>query len=274
MELSFRPVKSVMTKTKVPGADFAVNPYTGCPFKCRYCYASFMRRFAHVSAGWGDFLIVKECPPIKNPQAYAGKTITFGTVCDPYNPFEARFMATRNILEQFVGVDVAITVLTKSNLVLRDIDLLKQLSNVMVVFSINTLDEDFRIAMESAPPTKERINAMRALHDSSIKTATFISPVFPEITDVPEIVEATRDFCDCYWLENLKLQPAFKYDILAFIARKYPDLVRLYDAIYNKGDKRYWYSLSGSLTRYFATNKLIWINYFFHEQNKHLGGSD
>ena len=142
--------KSVITKTDLPVCDYAVNPYVGCTHGCKYCYASFMKRFTNHPEPWGEFLDVKYWPEIRKPEKYAGKELFFGTVTDPYNPQEEQYRRTRSLLEQLQGSGVKITLQTKSDLVLRDIDLLKTFSDIRVGFSINTLDETFRADMDKA----------------------------------------------------------------------------------------------------------------------------
>ena len=133
--------KSVITKTDIPVCDYAVNPYVGCTHGCKYCYASFMKRFTNHPEPWGEFLDVKYWQKINNPEKYAGKELFFGTVTDPYNPQEETYGRTRALLEQLQGSGVKISIQTKSDLVLRDIDLIKSFSDARVGFSVNTLDE-------------------------------------------------------------------------------------------------------------------------------------
>ena len=80
--------KNIITKTDIPVCDYAVNPYVGCTHGCKYCYASFMKRFTNHPEPWGTFLDVKYWPEIRKPEKYAGKELFFGTVTDPYNPQE------------------------------------------------------------------------------------------------------------------------------------------------------------------------------------------
>ena len=91
--------KNVMTKSNGPLGGYAVNPYVGCPHSCRYCYASFMKRFTAHTEDWGTFMDVKEWPAIKNPKKYAGQKVIIGTVTDGYNPLEETYGRTRKILE-------------------------------------------------------------------------------------------------------------------------------------------------------------------------------
>lgn len=277
-------VKNIINKTDVPAGDYAANPYVGCTHGCKYCYACFMKRFTNHNEPWGSFIDVKIWPQI-NAQKYAHKKLIIGTVTDPYNPQEAQYKRTYTLLKELVGVPVSLTILTKSDLVLRDIDLLKSFANVRVGFSINTLDENFRGAMDNASSIAKRLNAMKVLHEQGIRTACFISPIFPGITDIPAIIDEVKEHCQFIWLENLNLRGNYKQVILNFIIEKYPNLKDLYDQIYLKGDRTYWVELDRSLQKLACEHGLdyvvnednivrpfeappVLVNFFYHEKIK------
>ena len=129
-------VKGVLTKSNLPVADYSVNPYVGCAHGCKYCYASFMKRFTNHPEPWGGFVDVKHWPPIQNPGRYAGKELFIGSVTDPYQPAEAEYGRTRALLEQMRGSGCAVSIATKSDLVLRDLDLIRTFPNARVSWSI------------------------------------------------------------------------------------------------------------------------------------------
>lgn len=277
--------KSIITKTDIPVCDYAVNPYVGCTHGCKYCYASFMKRFTNHPEPWGEFLDVKYWPKIRKPETYAGKELFFGTVTDPYNPQEEQYRRTRSLLEQLQGSGVKITIQTKSDLVLRDIDLLRTFSDIRVGFSINTLDEAFRADMDKAVSIERRLAAMKALHEAGIRTTCFISPIFPALSDVPSIIDRVKKWCQLIWLENLNLRGSYKTVILEYIREKYPKLLPLYQRIYQKGDIGYWETLDTELKAYGAKAGLDYVvnddsmrrpfdapplivNYFYHEKIK------
>ena len=158
--------KNIMTKSSLPVGGYSVNPYVGCTHACKYCYASFMKRFTGHKEEWGTFLDVKHWPKIKNPKKYAGQRVVIGSVTDGYNPQEEQFGNTRKLLEQLIGSDADILICTKSDLVVRDIDLLKKLGRVTVSWSINTLDENFKNDMDSASSIECRIFAMKQVYAS------------------------------------------------------------------------------------------------------------
>jgi len=97
-------VKNIMTKTNLPVSDFAVNPYVGCTHACKYCYASFMKRFTNHPEPWGEFIDVKSWPEINKPGKYVGKEAFFCSVTDPYRPVEKKYGRTRALLERFIRI--------------------------------------------------------------------------------------------------------------------------------------------------------------------------
>ncbi|WII07302.1 radical SAM mobile pair protein B [Methanomassiliicoccales archaeon LGM-RCC1] len=281
--------KNIMTKSSGPLGGYAVNPYTGCTHGCRYCYASFMKRFTGHTEPWGKFLDVKDWPKV-DPSKYDNQTVLIGTVTDPYVPQEKKYLRTRKLLEQLSGSKADITICTRSDLVLRDLDLLKSFERMTVSFSINTLDDSFRSDMDKAMSIERRLDAMKKLYDERIRTVTFISPVFPGITDIEAIIRRIKDQCDLVWLENLNLRGGFKSDILSYIEERYPNLVPLYKEIYTKKDRSYFIdqerkaeSLAKELGCPFTDNWTpygraepghpVIVDYFYHEEVRKTNNS-
>lgn len=279
-------VKGVLTKSNLPVADYSVNPYVGCAHACRYCYASFMKRFTNHPEPWGEFVDVKKWPPVKDPKRYAGKELFIGSVTDPYQPLEEEYGRTRALLEQMQGSGCTVSIATKSDLVLRDLDLIRTFPNARVSWSINTLDESFREDMDDAVSIERRLEAMRKFHEAGVRTTCFISPIFPGITDVPAIIKRAKDRCNLVWLENLNLRGGFKKTVLDYISEKHPELVDLYDATYRKGDRTYWSDLDARMREFTAAEGLpyvrdddsmrrpfdappVVVNYFYHTELVH-----
>ncbi|HIQ78666.1 MAG TPA: radical SAM mobile pair protein B [Candidatus Scatomorpha intestinavium] len=278
-------VKTVLTKSNLPVSDYSANPYVGCTHACKYCYASFMKRFTNHPEPWGAFLDVKYWPEIKNPEKYAGKELFISSVTDPYNPQDEKFRRTRALLEQLAGSGVRLSIQTKSDLVLRDMDLIREFPDARVGFSINTLDEDFRADMDSAVSIERRLAAMKELHDAGIRTTCFVSPIFPGITDVEAIIGRVKDQCNLIWLENLNLRGSYRSVILQYIREKRPELYPLYEEIYIHGSRAYWEALDGRVRAYALQNGLeyvrdddtvsrpfdeppVIVNFFYHEEIK------
>lgn len=174
-----KEVHSIMTKSNLPVGGYSVNPYVGCTHACKYCYASFMKRFTGHKEEWGTFLDVKHWPAIKNPKKYAGQRVVIGSVTDGYNPEEATFRRTRKLLEELKDSDAEILICTKSDLVLRDLDLLQQMKNVTVSWSVNTLDETFRADMDKAVSIERRLVAMRKVYEAASEPFVLCHPSSP-----------------------------------------------------------------------------------------------
>lgn len=276
-------VKEIMTRTNLPVSDFAVNPYVGCLHACKYCYASFMKRFTNHPEPWGEFLDVKNWPDIKDRGQFRGKEAFFSSVTDPYQPHEAKFQRTRKILEQLQGTGIRLSISTKSDLILRDLDLIKSFPGSRVSWSINTLDEDFRKEMDHGVSIERRLEAMRQFYEAGIETTCFISPIFPGITDVPAIIDRVKGQCNLVWLENLNLRGDYKGRILDWIHQHHPELDKLYHAIYSRKDRTYWSELDAYIRRFCAEKGFLYVrnddsvrarhgeppvvvNYFYHEE--------
>ncbi len=168
----------------------------------------------------GTFIDIKNWPEIKNPGKYAGKELFICSVTDPYQPIEEKYEKTRALLKQMQGSGCSISIATKSDLILRDFDLIKTFPNARVSWSINTLDEDFKDDMDKGVSIERRLEAMKAFHDTGIRTTCFISPIFPGITDIKEIILRTKDQCNLVWLENLNLRGSYKAVIMGYIKEK------------------------------------------------------
>lgn len=284
--IGFKETKNIMTKSNGPLGGYAINPYVGCTHACKYCYASFMKRFTGHTEEWGTFLDVKEWPEIMQPKKYAGQKVIIGTVTDGYLPQEKTYRKTRKILEELKDSGADILICTKSDLVLDDLDLLKEINKknrLTVSWSINTLDEDFCNDMDNAVSIERRLAAMKQVYDAGIRTVCFISPVFPGLTDIEKIIEKAKDQCDLIWLENLNLRGGFKKTIMDYIAQKHPELLNLYQEIYTKKNRSYFEKLEKTAAdlaqKYgckFVDNETPYeralkghptiVNYFYHEE--------
>ena len=259
-------VNDYLTKSNLPASDYVINPYVGCPHRCKYCYASFMKRFTGHKEEWGTFVDIKQCDKKINITKLINKRVFLSSVTDCYNKFEEKYELTRNILKQLVDVVCKLNISTKSKLILRDMDLLKQMKNLTVSISINTLDENFKNDMDNASSIEERLQTLKELHNNGIYTVLFMSPIFPYITNFKEIIEASKQYVNEYWFENLNLRGDYKTKILFYIQEKYPELIDKYNNIYIRGNKQYWYDLSKEIQEYCENNNVKYINYFYHEE--------
>lgn len=181
--------KSAIGKCGFPGGGWAINPYVGCGHNCAYCYARFIKRFTKHTEPWGSFVdarvnIVKVLTKQLKNQKYQNGQIYIGTVTDPYQPAEEKYQLTRGALEVLKNHGATVSILTKSDLLLRDLDLLKQFRRIDVNFTINTLDEKWQSLVEpDSPAVKKRLTAARELTAEGIPVIAMMGPYFPVFTD-------------------------------------------------------------------------------------------
>ena len=174
--------KSILNKSKI--FAYCLNPYVGCQISCRYCYARlFMRRYTGHKEAWGEFVDVKvNAPEVLRKQLEKAKTGTtwISSVCDPYQPLEAKYELTRRCLKELVKKQFPVNIQTKSKLVLRDLDLLGQFEKIEVGFTITTDDDRVaKIFEPGASSLEDRMKSLEQIRLSGIKTFAFIGPLLP-----------------------------------------------------------------------------------------------
>lgn len=191
-------VKEITCKTAIgkcgfPGGGWAVNPYVGCAHDCKYCYARFMRRFTGHEEEWGKFVDIKVniaealLKQLRSRKYKAGQ-IYIGTVTDPYQPLEKKYRITRNILSVLKDRDNPVSILTKSDLVLRDLGLIKQFKEIDVNFTVNTMNEKWKKLVEpSSTSVRRRLKAMKVLSEQGITVIAMMGPYWPFFTDPDEL---------------------------------------------------------------------------------------
>ena len=232
-----------LSKRQMP-FTWTINPYRGCEFGCKYCYARYTHEFMEMRDGM-DFehkiyvkqhaagLLRHELRRVKPDEA-----IALGTATDPYQPAEKRYEVTRAILEEFSrhgGFELGIV--TKSNLVLRDLVLLKEITarnQLSVHITITTLNAELaRILEPRAPRPDLRVDAVRALSAAGIRVGVSCSPVVPGITDSPKDLEAVvraaaEAGADHLFANPLFLKPCSAAVFLPFLEQNFPHLAENY----------------------------------------------
>ena len=265
--------KNIITKSKLPDTDYVINNYVGCNHGCIYCYAEFMKRFTNHTEKWGEFLDVKKFNEEKFvkylKKINSDKKILMSSVTDPYNPYEIKSKSTRNILKLFIQANnehIHLEILTKSLLIFRDIDLLKKIKNITVGISLNTLNDNLRRQIEPcAGSIKSRIEILKKLKGENIPVYLFISPIFPMLTQLEEIIATCKDTVDFIYFENLNLRGRYKKIILNFISKNFPEYNQLYQDIYTKNKKEYWYLLMEDINRLCKIYDIKYKTFFFHD---------
>lgn len=188
--------KAILSVSKV--YDYVINPYTGCQHGCTYCYARFMKRFTGHKEPWGEFVDVKinssDLLQVEIKRKKRGRVWISG-VCDPYQPLEAKYKLSRRCLEILEQHNWPVVVQTRSPLILRDIDILKGAKDFEVGFSVTTMDDGIRKLFESsAPPIKDRLNALDVLHRAGIRTYAMIAPMLPGAESLAEALGGKVDY--------------------------------------------------------------------------------
>jgi DNA repair photolyase len=244
------PVRSLLNRCTGMRMPFTwtINPYRGCEFACKYCYARYTHEFMEMRDGV-DFeqkifvkqhaadLLRQELHHVK-----AGEEIALGTATDPYQPAEKRFEVTRAILEEFArhrGLEIGIV--TKSNLVLRDVDLFQQIAKnnrLYINITITTLKVELARLLEPRAPRPDlRVEAVRELIGAGLNAGVICAPVLPGITDSPrdleQLVQATVKAGGKYIFANsLFLKPCSAAVFLPFLEKEFPQLVESYHQRY------------------------------------------
>ena len=191
MKLTEVKASTACSQSKLPGLDYALNPYRGCSHGCIYCYSPDVLHMKNWQ-DWGTFVeIRKNLPVLLSKQKKKMKGVVgLGTVTDPYQPAEEKSKITRYCLEQLALSNCTTCVQTKSDLIVRDIDILQKMKNVEVGFTINTMDKIIASKIEPGAPSPERrVEALRQLSDAGIKPWVFLGPVIPLINDSRDLLE-------------------------------------------------------------------------------------
>jgi DNA repair photolyase len=240
------PARSLLNRcsgTRMP-FTWTINPYRGCEFACKYCYARYTHEFMEMRDGL-DFerkIYVKQHAANLLRQELRrvrpGEDIALGTATDPYQPAEKRYEVTRAILEEVArhsGLELGIV--TKSNLILRDLDLLQAIAKsnqLFVNFTITTLNTDLARVLEPRAPRPDlRLDAMRRLSEAGVQAGVICAPVLPGITDaacdLEALVRATAESGGKYIFANsLFLKPCSSAVFLPFLEKTFPHLFKSY----------------------------------------------
>jgi DNA repair photolyase len=231
-----------LTKSGLPDAEWVVNPYVGCAFGCKYCYAAFIGRWKHPDGPWGEFVDVKiNAPEIlkgeleKLEKKFKSKnfgSVFFSSVTDPYQGVEAKYQITRQCLQVLADFDYKgeVSILTKSPLVCRDIDIFKKLKNASIGLTITSLDDAVSRFLEgNAPPVSLRIGALKELHDAGIPTYAFVGPLLPYFTARADkleniFAELKNSGVSEMYVEHINLSSKIRERLFEYLA-KTPELI-------------------------------------------------
>ena len=240
--------RSLLTRCNSPRVPFywMINPYRGCEFACKYCYARYTHEFMEMRDGL-DFerkIYVKQHSAWllrqELKQVRPGQSISIGSATDPYQPAERKFGVTRAIMEEFARHQgLSIGLVTKSDLILRDLDLLQAISlknRLSIHITVTTIKTDLaRILEPRAPRPDLRLKAAKALVAAGIHTTINCAPVLPGITDSAEDLENLVRAAAATGVRSvaaipLFLKPCSEKVFMPFLEKNFPQLVELYKA--------------------------------------------
>ncbi|HOO60608.1 MAG TPA: radical SAM protein [Candidatus Mcinerneyibacteriales bacterium] len=221
-----------------------VNPYKGCQYGCSHCSAQIPTKTAYPGYRWGEIVEVREDildSVEKNASRWAGKKIYLSSLGDPYQPAEKKYKITRGLLERLADIDCHVRLITHSDLVLRDLDVLKHMNNVHVGISLTTTN-DFHVKLIEGklPSSDERVETLYALGDSGITTFLNIDPFLPEITPLFRLIDLFNDDVSFFriaspnWKANI-----VKKNLFELLKIYEPELFIRYQTIYLKNGKYY-----------------------------------
>ena len=230
-----RHFKTIMGRSGISSVEYAINPYLGCGHGCVYCYARFMRRMGHVGEEWGSFVDVKvnalERLRQEAPRRRKG-IVLLSSVTDPYQPLERKYELTRGCLQTLLEHQFPITVLTKSDLVLRDLDLLKGFDQCQVGFTITAYDDEVRRVFEpEASTVNARLDALHKISDEGIPTYAFLGPILPYLSEegLDSLLDELAGSVSHVLVDRLNIKSGNMKTIQKALSTNYPDLQQMFE---------------------------------------------
>ena len=223
--------KSVLSDSGI--SQYAVNCYVGCLHSCVYCYARFMRRFTGHPEPWGRFLDVKvNAPEVlqRDVKRRPPGRVILSSVCDGWQPAERHYQLSRRCLQILVDAGFGVSILTKSALTARDLDILRGYEPAEVGVTITTADETLRAQIEpGASPTAARVEVLRAAASRGIRIYAFLGPFLPGLSDSDENLDSLMSLLEGLplthiWVDRLNPRPGVWSSVAGFLRRHHSHL--------------------------------------------------
>ena len=242
------PCRSALNRVKGMMFRWSLNPYMGCSHQCTFCYVrAFEKRADRPSDDrYGASIRVKTnvVEVLRRELArkgWKGELVAIGAATDPYQPAEGRYRLTRGCLEVLAEAANPFSIITRSPMIVRDVDVLLEAASratVSATFSIPTLDHRiWRLTEPNTPPPRQRLRALTRLRDAGIEAGVGMAPILPGLSDKPElmadVVKAARDAgATSIWTNVLYLRPGTREHFLQYLARDWSELVPMYERLY------------------------------------------
>jgi DNA repair photolyase len=243
--------RPIMNPCTLENFDYQIDPYIGCAHGCHYCYV-----LEYAETDWSKEILYHAdiADRLKSQlSAIPPQTIYMGWHTDPYQPCEAEYRQTRKILECLTENGFSVSILTKSDLVLRDMDLLQSMDGSAVSVSVAFNDEGVRRLFEAnTKETAARISALQQLKDASIRTSALICPVIPHITDVSALIDLLADPADKIWIYGLSILDRSNQswrNVKRILDNNFPDLKKQIETVVFSKDPSYWEILREELVQ-------------------------
>ena len=237
--------RPILVPCRLKKPEYQIDPYVGCAHYCHYCYA-----LNQAETDWTkEVLVFKDIRSqlIEELKDITPQNIYMGYYTDPYQPCEAEYLQTRKVLELLLEKGFTVSILTKSDLVSRDIDLLQSMKNASISVSVAFNDNSIRERFEANTKyTEVRIEALRKLREAGIKTSALICPVIPYITDVKPLIDWLEPLTDTIWIYGLSIEKRSdrNWQNLEIILKEYfPDLREPIEEIVLSKDHQFWTQL-------------------------------
>ncbi len=263
--------KSALSPCGFEKNSFCLNPYIGCGHNCQYCYARYMRYFTGHIEKWGYFIDVrKNIMEILRKQLQSSKyqniKIFIGTVTDPYQPIERNYGLMRGILEALAECDNKIEILTKSNLILRDIDLLKKIKNIQINITINTLNESWQRLVEPlAPSVEKRLEAVKELRSEGILVCAMVGPYWPYFTNANLLFKKFKELdINKVTTESLNISGNNWIGVEIILKKYYPSILpKMRNLFFNQQNFNKFYNQAGFRLKMLAKKYQIPVAIYF-----------
>ena len=242
MKVSVCTKRQILSTCGLKGIEYQVDPYVGCEHYCYYCYV-----LPQAETDWSEEILIyndivdqlshelEKIPPQK---------IYMGYYTDPYQPCEAEYRQTRKVLELFLTRGFSASILTKSDLVVRDIDILKEMNEASISVSVAFNDNQTRRLFEfNTIYTEKRVEALHQLKEAGISTSALLCPVIPYITDTIPLIDMLEPYTDVIWIYGLNIKDPSGQNWLncqKILNRHFPDLLEKVEPAIFSRDHNYW----------------------------------
>jgi DNA repair photolyase len=249
MKVSVCSSRPILSPCGLKDLEYQVDPYVGCEHYCYYCYA-----LPQAETDWSKEILIYDDivdQLSKELDTIPPQPIYMGYHTDPYQPCEAEYRQTRKVLELFLGNGFSASILTKSDLVVRDIDILKEMNDASISVSVAFNDNQTRRLFEANTiDTEKRIEALNKLKVAGVRTGALLCPVIPYITDAIKMIDMLEAYADVIWIYGISINDRSDQNwlnIKKILSSQTPDIIEQIEPVIFSKEHSYWAELRESL---------------------------